>query len=55
MKKYTNKTNEMKTVIFEDGDAQFLMRGQSFKTDKPVKKVDDGVAVVELRFNKTEE
>lgn len=45
MKKYTNKTSILRCVVFEDGEAQFLSRGQSFMSDKSVKKVQDGIAV----------
>jgi hypothetical protein len=48
MKKYSNPTHGLKTVEFEDGDAQFLMAGESFKTDKPVKRVQDGVVVKDI-------
>lgn len=47
MKKYTNKSHEMRTVFFEDGSAQFLKRGQSLKTDKQVKRVQDGIHVTD--------
>lgn len=46
MKKYTNKSNEMRTVFYADGSAQFLMRGQSVVTDQEVKKVQAGIVVV---------
>lgn len=52
MKKYTNTTHELRVVEFEDGDAQFLMRGQSFKTSKPVKKVQAGIKVEELHVQR---
>lgn len=48
MKKYTNKCNEMRTVFYVDGSAQFLMRGQSVETDKEVKKVQNGIVVTEV-------
>lgn len=52
MKKYTNTTHEMRVVEFEDGDAQFLMRGQSFKTNKAVKKVQSGVKVEDVHIQR---
>lgn len=48
MKKYTNKCNEMRTVFYSDGSAQFLMRGQSVETEKEVKKVQNGIVVTEV-------
>lgn len=48
MKKYTNKCNEMRTVFYADGSAQFLMRGQSVETDKEVKKIQNGIVVTEV-------
>lgn len=40
MIRFVNRTSTMKVVEFEDGSAQFLMRGQSIITDKPVKRYD---------------
>lgn len=48
MKKFTNKTNQLRTVSFADGTAQFLMRGQSFVSDKQIVKVQDGVVVSDV-------
>ena len=48
MKKYVNKTTSLKVVEFEDGDAQFLMRGQSIVTDKKVKKIQEGIVVKDV-------
>lgn len=48
MKKFTNKTNQLRTVSFTDGTAQFLMRGQSFVSDKQIVKVQDGVVVTDV-------
>ena len=48
MKKYLNKTTSLKVVEFEDGDAQFLMRGQSIVTDKKVKKIQEGIVVKDV-------
>lgn len=45
MKKYTNRTSDLKALIFRDGSAQFLMRGQSFITDAEVVSVPSGVVV----------
>lgn len=45
MKKYTNQTSSMKVIEYADGDAQFLMRGQSITTDKEVVKVQEGLTV----------
>lgn len=52
MKKYTNKTSTMKVVEFEDGTAQFLARGQSFTTDKAVKKVQEGLTETKVVIKK---
>lgn len=43
MKKYTNMTDKMRTIEYVDGSAQFLMRGQSIKTDKEVKSLQEGI------------
>lgn len=48
MKKYVNYTNEMRAVVFADGDAQFLFRGQKIVTDKEVVRVDEGIKVIEV-------
>jgi hypothetical protein len=48
MKKYVNKSATLKVVEFEDGDAQFLMRGQSIVTDKKVKKIQEGIVVKDV-------
>lgn len=48
MKKYSNPTHKMLVVEFECGDAQFLMSGQSFITDRKTKKVQEGVVVKEV-------
>lgn len=48
MKRFSNPTSEMKSVTFEDGSVQFLMRGQSIETEKEVKKYDDGLRVSEM-------
>ena len=48
MKKYVNKSTTLKVVEFEDGDAQFLMRGQSIVTDKKVKKIQEGIVVKDV-------
>lgn len=48
MKTFINKTGELRCVEFEDGTAQFLMRGQKFTSDKPVKKVQQGIVVKEV-------
>lgn len=52
MKKYTNTTNFLKCVVFEDGEAQFLFRGQSITSDKEFASVDKGVDVQVLEKNK---
>lgn len=52
MKKYTNKTSELRSIVFSDGSAQFLMRGQSITTDKEVKKVQAGITVVDVAVSK---
>lgn len=53
MKKYSNPTHRLLVVEFEDGDAQFLMSGQSFKSDKKTKKVQEGVIVRDITAPKT--
>jgi hypothetical protein len=53
MKKYTNNTHSMKTVLFKDGSAQFLMRGQSFESDKEIERVSKGVLVKDVVKPKT--
>lgn len=39
----------MRTVYFDDGSCQFLFRGQSFESDKKVKKIQDGIVVRDVR------
>lgn len=53
MKKYSNPTHRLLVVEFEDGEAQFLMSGQSFKSDKATKKVQKGVVVRDITAPKT--
>lgn len=48
MKKFTNMSNELRVVRFEDGNSQFLMRGQSIQSDKKVKHVQDGIRVSDV-------
>jgi hypothetical protein len=48
MKKYINKSGELRCITFADGSAQFLMRGQSITTDKEVKKVQVGIVVKDV-------
>jgi len=50
MKKYTNKSNEMRTVFYADGSAQFLMRGQSVTTAQEVKKIQPGIVVSDAKL-----
>lgn len=52
MKKYTNMSNEMRCVVFEDGSSQFLMRGQSIVSDKSTKIVEKGIKVTNVRRSK---
>lgn len=52
IKRYINKSSALRVVVFEDGSAQFLMRGQSVESDKPVKKVQEGIVVKDLPANK---
>lgn len=52
MKKYINKCPEMRTLVFEDGSAQFLGRGHSITTDKNVKSVPQGVVVKDVEVAK---
>lgn len=49
MKKYTNMTHELRSVTFNDGTTQFLMRGQSIESDKSTKRVQAGVRVTDAR------
>lgn len=48
MKKFTNKSNQLRTVYFADGSAQFLMRGQSFTSDKEYTSVQEGIKVSDV-------
>jgi hypothetical protein len=55
-KRYTNLTREMQHVVFTDGSAQFLKRGQSFTSDKDTAVIQEGVTVediLEVRNKKT--
>jgi len=47
MVKYGNKSREMRTIYFEDGSAQFLMRGQTIETSKKVKRIQEGIVIIE--------
>jgi hypothetical protein len=47
-KRYTNLTREMKHVVFTDGSAQFLKRGQSFTSEKETSVVQEGVTVEDI-------
>lgn len=49
MQKYTNSTVELKTITFKDGTSQYLGRGQSIETDKPVVYVEQGIRVSEAK------
>lgn len=49
MKKYTNKSDKLRSIRFEDGDAQFLMRGQSITTDKVVVHLQEGIKVTDIQ------
>lgn len=49
MKKFTNQTHELRSVSFKDGTTQFLMRGESFESDKVTKRVQTGVRVTDAR------
>lgn len=53
LKKYTNKTASLRSITFVDGSSQFLMRGQSVTTDKPVARVQEGVAVADVPVART--
>lgn len=48
MKKFTNMNNELRVVRFEDGNSQFLMRGQSVQSDKKVSHVQEGIRVTDV-------
>ncbi len=52
MKKFVNKSHQLRTINFEDGTSQFLMRGQVFFSDKEVKSVQDGIHVSEVKEDK---
>lgn len=53
LKKYTNKTASLRSITFVDGSSQFLMRGQSVTTDKPVARVQEGVVVADVPVART--
>jgi hypothetical protein len=48
MKKYSNMSQEMRFVQFDDGDAQFLFRGQSFTSEKTAVVVQKGIRVTDV-------
>lgn len=48
MKKFVNKSKQLRTVLFKDGTAQFLMRGQSFISNKEVESVQQGIVITEV-------
>jgi hypothetical protein len=48
MKRYTNITNSLKQVVFINGEAQFLFRGQSFESDLPTEALEDGIEVADV-------
>lgn len=48
-KRYTNLTREMKYVLFTDGSAQFLKRGNTFTSDKETSVVQSGITVEEIQ------
>lgn len=48
MKKYSNFSVEQRSITFEDGVTVFLRRGQSVKSDKEVKHMQDGIKVKEV-------
>lgn len=48
MKKYVNRSQEMRTLYFTDGTAIFMFRGQTVETNKEVSHVPDGVKVTEV-------
>lgn len=48
MKRYLNKSNELVTIVFEEGDAQFLFRGQKIETDRKVKEIRGDCTIIDL-------
>lgn len=54
MKKFVNKSHQLRTINFVDGTSQFLMRGQVFFSDKEVKSVQDGIHVSEVKEDKAD-
>lgn len=48
-RRYTNLTREMKYVLFVDGSAQFLKRGNTFTSDKATSVIQSGIAVEEIQ------
>lgn len=53
MKKYTNQGFVQAIVEFNDGTAQFLIRGQSIQTSKAVKKIRGDVKVTDVAKKNT--
>ena len=51
MKKYTNASNFMATVVFKDF-TQFLKRGESVETDSEVVKVPESVVITKVKSSK---
>lgn len=49
MKRYTNHSNELRAIHFEDGSTQFLFRGQSFETEAEPTRIEEGIRVKESK------
>lgn len=52
MKKYINKSDKLRSIRFDDNEAQFLMRGQSITTDKKVIHIQEGIVVKDVEVQK---
>jgi hypothetical protein len=48
MKKYINRSKIQAAIEYEDGEIQYLRRGQTLETDKTVKSIRGEVEVVEV-------
>ena len=53
MTEYVNKTIYQRQIQHEDGTSKFLTKGEKYSTDKKIKKVDEGVKVVESKPKST--
>lgn len=48
MKKFTNKSKSQCAITFADDEVQYLRRGQSFTSDKEIKKIRGDVLVEDV-------